>query len=105
MSSGEHRHRSLNDDRAVVELGGHEMHGAAVHAHAGLERAAVRVQPGKSRQQRRMDVEEPAGIALRRKPAVSMRMKPASTTRSGRVRVDLGGERGVEGFARSRYAR
>ena len=41
---GVHRDRALRDNRAVIEIRGHEMHGAAVDAHAIGERAAVGVQ-------------------------------------------------------------
>ena len=39
-----HRHRRLRDDRPAVDVGRHEVHGAAVDAHAVGERAAMRVQ-------------------------------------------------------------
>jgi hypothetical protein len=38
------RNRALRDDRPVVERRRHEVHGAAVKAHAVGERAAMRVQ-------------------------------------------------------------
>ena len=54
----EHRHRRLQDDRTVVELACHEVHGRAGDADAVLERLPLRVEAGKRRQQRRMDVED-----------------------------------------------
>ena len=39
------------------------MHRAAVDAHAGFERAVVRVEAGKRGQQRWMDIDEPAAVA------------------------------------------
>ena len=39
----EHRHDSLTDDGAAVEFRTHEVHRAAVHANAGLQRAVVRI--------------------------------------------------------------
>ena len=40
------------------------MHGGAGNLHAGFQRLAVRVEAGKRRQQRGMDVEHPAVPAL-----------------------------------------
>ena len=54
----EHRHGALDDDRAGVELRGHEMHGDAAHLHAVRERLLLGVKPGKRRQERRMDVDD-----------------------------------------------
>ena len=47
----QHRHRGLDDDRAVIQLRRDEMHRAAVHTHAGVQRLAVGVQSGERRQQ------------------------------------------------------
>ena len=41
----QHRHRRLRDDRSVVHIGCNEMHRAAMHAHAGLERPCVGIEP------------------------------------------------------------
>ena len=41
-----HRHGPLRDDRAVIDVVGDEMDGAAVDAHAVGERATMRVEPG-----------------------------------------------------------
>ena len=66
-----HGHRGLQHDGAAVELGGHQVHGRAGDLHAVLERLPLRVDAGKRRQQRGMDVEDggsetPRGAALRR---------------------------------------
>src|SRR5205085_3643356 len=54
----EHGSGPLHDDGAVIEMLIHEMHGAARNSHAVLERLLLRLQPGKSRQQRRMNVQD-----------------------------------------------
>ena len=55
---------ACSDDRPAIELGGHEMDGRAADAHAVLERLPLRVEPGKRRQQRRMNVEDAIGKRL-----------------------------------------
>ena len=57
----QHRHRRLQHDRPGVEIRVHQMHRRAGDAHAVLERLALRVEAGKRRQQRRMDVEDAIG--------------------------------------------
>ncbi len=57
-----HRHRTLRDDRPDVDFGCHEVHGAAVHADAVGQRAAMRVQAGIGGQQRRMDVDHAPSV-------------------------------------------
>ena len=42
--AGDNRDRRLSDDRSMIELFRHEVHGAAVNAYAGLQGAAVRVE-------------------------------------------------------------
>ena len=64
LSPGSTGTTAWRDDRPVVELGGDEVHRRAGHLAAGLDRAPVRVQAGERRQQRRMDVEHAAGVAL-----------------------------------------
>src|SRR5438132_8185136 len=61
---GHNGHGRLNDDRTAVELRGDKVHRTAVDAHAGFERAAVRVKTGERGQERRMNVQETAPIAL-----------------------------------------
>mmetsp|Transcript_42317 Transcript_42317/g.99297 ORF Transcript_42317/g.99297 Transcript_42317/m.99297 type:complete len:254 (+) Transcript_42317:3155-3916(+) len=61
----QHRHRGLHDDGAMVELGGHEMHRGTGQLAAHCQRPLVRVQAGEGRQQRRMNIEQTAGIARR----------------------------------------
>ena len=55
-----HRHRALHDDRAGIHFRHHEVHGRAVLLGASGERAGVGVEALERRQQRRMDVEQPA---------------------------------------------
>ena len=57
VSSSMHRHAGLHDDRAGVELAGDEVHGRAGDLHAVPERLLLRIDAGKRRQQRRVDVE------------------------------------------------
>ena len=95
---GAHRHRGLDHDRSIVELGGHEVHRRAMQLHPGLERAPVRMQPRKRRQQRGMDVEQPALVA-----AHEALGEHAHETREHdqirRMGVDAFGQRGVEAGA------
>jgi hypothetical protein len=51
----------LNHGRACVEVRGDEVHRGSVSVFAGLEHAAVRVEPGIRWQQRRMNVQDAAG--------------------------------------------
>ena len=55
----QNRHHALRDDRAIVQLRRHKMNGAACHAAAFLNRPPMRVQTGKRRQQRRMNIDAP----------------------------------------------
>ncbi|MBA7654549.1 hypothetical protein ES703_62429 [subsurface metagenome] len=59
-----HRHGTLHHDRTGISLRDHEMHRRTGNLHAGLQRLAVRIEPGKRRQQRGMDVEHPPVPAL-----------------------------------------
>ena len=45
------RHSLLQDDRSVVEIGVHEVHGASRHSYAVIESLLLRVEAGKCRQQ------------------------------------------------------
>ena len=65
----EHRHGGLQDDRTVVELGCHQMHGRARDAHAVFERLPLRVESGKRRQQRRMDIQDAVREGLEQRSA------------------------------------
>src|SRR5271165_2487500 len=60
----EHRHGLRQDDRSVVEVGNHEVHGTARHLHAVVERLLLRVKSRKRRQQRRVDVQDAIGKLL-----------------------------------------
>src|SRR6185437_5457155 len=67
-ASGERIHRivvanwngGLQDDRAGVEIFVDEMHGAADEFYAVLESLALSFEPGKRRQERRMNIENTA---------------------------------------------
>src|SRR3989338_5499441 len=59
----QHRHGGLDDDRAVVEVCGDEMHRAAMDPHAVLQGTRMGVEAAVGGQQRRMDVYQPAAIA------------------------------------------
>jgi len=51
----------LAHNRPPIEFGGHKMYGCPGNAHTIGNRLALRVQAGKSREQRRMDIEHPVG--------------------------------------------
>lgn len=98
----QHRHAALRDDGAVVEHGRHEMHRATMRAHAGGQglrmRMRMRMQAGKRRQQRRMDIDQPARVVIDE----ARREHPHESGQQhviGRVAVDLLGQRGVERLA------
>ena len=95
----EHRNSGLHHDRSTVQLGCDEMHGRAADPHAVVERLALRVEAGKRRQQRRMNVEH----ALRKRRAASAgptsRMKPARQTRSTSRALQDVGHRAIVGVA------
>src|SRR5687767_15452238 len=61
---GTHPHGRLGDDRPVIEVRGHEVHGAAVNLDARGKRARMRVETGKGRKKRRMNVEDSVRVAL-----------------------------------------
>ena len=93
-----HGDGALRDDRPVVERRGHEVHGAAVDAHAVRQRAAMGVEPRIRGQQRRMDVEHPPFVA-----PDELRAEDAHEAREhdevGLRRVDRRAERRVERIA------
>ncbi len=62
--AGKHRHGCLTDNRAFVHALGDEMYRAAGDPHAGVYGALVGVEARKERQQRRMDIDDPAFVAL-----------------------------------------
>src|SRR5438445_10242790 len=55
----EHWHSLLNDDGSMIEVLIHKMHGAAADFGAVIQGLPLRVQAGKGRQQRGMNVEDP----------------------------------------------
>ena len=58
------RNRALHQDRTGIGFRNDKMHGGAGNLHAGAQRLALRVEPRKRRQQRRMNVEHAAIPAL-----------------------------------------
>ena len=64
IGAGRDANTSLQDARSAVEFLGHEVHGAAVVRVAGFEDALVGVEARVQRQQRRVDIENPACIVL-----------------------------------------
>jgi hypothetical protein len=54
----EYRYGSLDDDRSVIQIGCHEVYGAAMNPDPLGQRAAVRVQAGKGRQQRGVNIDQ-----------------------------------------------
>ena len=71
------------------------MHGAAVYAHAGFERAAVRVESRERGQQRRMDVDQPPGVTLDERIG-EYAHETGEHDEVGPVAVDRFDQRGVE---------
>src|SRR6516164_1093615 len=55
----EHWNHRLKDDRPRIEILIDEMHGASRELHAVLERLSLRLEPGKSRQERRVYIQNP----------------------------------------------
>jgi hypothetical protein len=87
----------------VIELLGHEMHGAAMHLDTGSECPGVRVQSRKRRQERRMDVQQ----ATMEAPHESRREDPHESGQRDELRgmtVDRIGEGRFECLARGKLA-
>ena len=78
-------HFRLREDRAAVDLERHAVHRAAGHLHAAAQRLADAVQPGKLRQQARMQVDDLPREGAE-EPGFRTRMNPARTTRPGSAR-------------------
>ena len=98
MSSSSTGTAACSDDRPAVEFGVDEMHGRAAHAHAVLERLPLRVEAGKRRQQRRMDVQDPFGKRLeQRRP--DQPHEAGQTDQIDVARAQLLDERPVVGVA------
>jgi len=60
----QHGYSRLNNDGAMIEIGRHKMHGAAMYLHPVLQRTFMRMHTGIGRQQGRMNIEQPAMIAI-----------------------------------------
>src|SRR3546814_10389383 len=60
----EHRHACLRDHGDAVEVGGDEVHAGAVFGRGGVKRLLVGVQALEFRQQRGLDVDDPAGAGV-----------------------------------------
>ncbi|MNN34263.1 hypothetical protein D3C81_1480630 [compost metagenome] len=85
----------LDHDRTMVEFRGNEVHGGAMQLDAGVQRLLVGVQPGEARQQRRVDIQQPARIAVdktRRQDA----HEAGQHHQVGRMGIDGLGHRGVK---------
>jgi len=92
------RHAALGDDGTVVQYRGDEMHRAAMHAHTGCQRLRMRVQAGKCGQQRRMDVDQAAGVMVD-EAGRQHAHESGQDDVVGRIAVDFDSQRGIEGFA------
>jgi hypothetical protein len=79
----ENRYGRLQHDRTSVQLWGGQVHGRAGDPHAVIKRLLLRVQAGKRRQERRVDVQNAIGNASS-SGAPTSRMKPARHTRPTR---------------------
>jgi uncharacterized protein YceH (UPF0502 family) len=64
--TGQHRHHGLRQNSAMVQLRRHLVHRRARHLAPCVNGALVGMHAGKRRQQRRVDIEQPAGIMLRK---------------------------------------
>ncbi len=64
VSRGPNIKCGLDHNRAMVEFGGDKVDGGPMKLDAGLQGLLVGVQARKARQQRRMDVQQPARIAV-----------------------------------------
>lgn len=93
----EHRHGRLHDDRAMIECGRDKMNGATVHLDALIQRAPMRVQAGEGRQQRRMDVDQPAS-ETRYEPVAQNPHETGQYDEIGRKSIDYLGQGGIEIF-------
>ncbi len=65
----EDRHRRLQHDRSRVELRVHQMHGRTRHPDAVLQGLALRLEPRKRGQQRRMDIQDAVGKRVEQRPS------------------------------------
>src|SRR5262245_3572088 len=65
----EDRYGRLRDDWTTIELGCHQMHRDAADADAVRERLPLRLQAGKSRQKRRVNVENGVRERIEQRPA------------------------------------
>jgi hypothetical protein len=95
----QHRHGALNDDRAGVELGGHEVHGDATHLHTVRERLPLRVQSGERGKQRGVDVHDCVG-ERRDEPGAYTSHEPRQADHVHVVRAELVHQRAIVVVAR-----
>ena len=101
-----HLDRCLSQNRSAIDFVGDEVHRAARHAHPMTQRLADRIEPGKRRQQRGVDIEHTVG-----ERAQELRVKPPHESgehhkvdRAHLERVDPGAlvlEPGAEASARN----
>ncbi len=59
----QHRHHRLRQNRTVVQLGRYLLHGYTCKLATGINGALVGTQPGKGWQKRRVNIDQPPGIA------------------------------------------
>ena len=100
----EHRDRSLEHDGAAIELAGDEMDVAPLTRTPCASAWRLRVDAGKGREQRGVDVQD--GVRERRRAAArpTSRMNPARQTSVTACRASSGRERGVVVVARAERA-
>ena len=79
--------------------GDHEMHRAAAQPHAGVERLLLDVQALEGGQQRRVDVDRSGPPSAPGNHGLKIRMKPARTTSSDAMPLQLGRHGAIEGLA------
>jgi len=94
----EHGYRSLQDDRTRVELLRDQVNGDAGYLHAVLERLALRVDAGKRRQQRWMDVEDSIREGVNHRRAKQSH-ESCETDEVDASRLEFGGKCSVIGIA------
>jgi 2-succinyl-5-enolpyruvyl-6-hydroxy-3-cyclohexene-1-carboxylate synthase len=94
-------HDRLRQNRTVIEFGGHLVHRRAGHFAASIECPLVRVQTRKSGQQRGVDIEQAALVALNKSGRENThKAGQHQQQRLSRIFVTVNqfGQGGVEGF-------
>lgn len=99
----QHRHHGLRQNRSVVELGRHLVHRGARHLAPHVDGALVGIEAGKSRQQRRVDVDQPARIVLH-KAGREDTHEARQHHQLRRMQVNPRDQRPIKGLARRKIA-